>query len=119
MKKAAIRFISLILAFVLAVLAPAAEMRTAQADALITVDELRVTLSMKEISLLPSSTERQVMDRIRANAGTTTEGIKLNTLNTWLEYQNGSQVDGVGQGTGKVNAERNYYIGVTFELESG
>ena len=119
MKKAAIRFLSLILAFVLAVLASAAEVRTAQADALITVDELRVTLSIKEISLLPSSTERQVMDRIRTNAGTTTEGVKKNSLNTWLEYQNGSQIDGVGLGTDNVNAARNYYIGVTFDLESG
>ena len=119
MKKAAIRFISLMLVFVLAVLAPAAEMRTAQADALITVEELRVTLSMKEISLLPSSTERQVMDRIRTNAGSTTEGVWKDMTNTWLEYQNGSKIDGVGQGTDNVDAARNYYFGVTFGLESG
>ena len=119
MKKAAIRFLSLILAFVLAVLAPAAEVRTVRADALIPVEELRVTLSIKEISLLPSSTERQVMDRIRTNAGTTTEGVWKDITNTWLEYQNGSKIDGVGQGTDKVDAARNYYIGVTFGLESG
>lgn len=119
MKKAAIRFISLMLAFVLVVLAPAAEVRRARADALIPVEELRVTLSIKEISLLPSSTERQVMDRIRTNAGTTTEGVWKDITNTWLEYQNGSKIDGVGQGTDKVDAARNYYISVTFGLESG
>ena len=119
MKKAVIRFMALMLAFVLTALIPDAGMQKAQAAGLITVDELRVTLPVKSISLLPSSTEGQVMGLVRSNVGTTTEGVMPDSLNTWLEYQNGSRIDGVGLGTGEVNVTRNYYIGVTFELESG
>ena len=118
MKKAAIRFTALMLALVLTLMIPSAGMQTARADFLTILDGAGFNLSIKNIRLLPSLTEGEVWALIRENISSTTEGARIDTTNTWLGYLDGKNVYGVGLGTNKVNAAREYYVMTTFRLEN-
>lgn len=118
MKKAAIRFTALMLALVLTLMIPSAGMQTARADFLTILDGAGFNLSIKNIRLLPSLTEGEVWALIRENISSTTEGARIDTTNTWLGYLDGKNVYGVGLGTNKVNAAREYYVQTTFRLEN-
>ena len=86
----------------------------------IRINEVNLTYDFDYIDLNVLSTEDEVQKRIRNTINTTTEGVEVNTSNSWLMYElEDGNFSGIGDGTNFVKADQTYYIEYGLEIPKG
>lgn len=92
---------------------------TAHAEDTTTITHLDLTYDTGKIVLNTAYTEGEVQKllRVSENTATRTEGTDIGKR--WLNYKNGSDLFGVGDGSNPVSASREYYIEYDLYVTSG
>ena len=113
------KIISILMSLVMIVLSIPAFSLTAHAEDTTTITHLDLTYDTGKIVLNTAYTEGEVQNLlcVSENMATRTEGTDIG--NRWLNYKNGSDLFGVGDGSNPVSASREYYIKYDLYVTSG
>ena len=83
------------------------------------ISELHFTFDYSAVALDTSLTEGEVDDTIINTYGVTDKGVIPDDDNSGLDYYNGTEVYGIGNGSNKISADRVYLVEYYVELEDG
>ena len=113
------KILSILMSLVMIVLSIPAFSLTAHAEDTTTITHLDLTYDTGKIVLNTAYTEGEVQKllRVSENTATRTEGTDIGKR--WLNYKNGSDLFGVGDGSNPVSASREYYIEYDLYVTSG